>query len=74
MTEKNPAWLTPAVLGLAKEIRENFDNSLLPVLADALEEAGCEDLRILDHLRLEGVMGRHYGSCPIVVDILFNSV
>lgn len=49
--EKNPAWLTPAVLGLAQELHKDFDRSLLPILADMLEEAGYQDPDILSHLR-----------------------
>lgn len=44
-------WRTETVLGLAAGIRaeEAFDR--LPILADALEEAGCDDLQMLNHCR-----------------------
>ncbi|MFO0877740.1 MAG: hypothetical protein U0840_10340 [Gemmataceae bacterium] len=46
-----PAWRTPTVLALAQHIytREQFDE--LPVLADALEDAGCDQAYLLAHLR-----------------------
>ena len=46
-----PAWKTSDVMGLVKTIavRRVFDR--LPVLADALEEAGCDDADVLDHCR-----------------------
>jgi hypothetical protein len=46
-----PHWLTREVVGIAAAIydRRSFDE--LPILADALTEAGCEDEAILLHLR-----------------------
>ena len=53
--------LTPNVLGLAQTAYEervlpggHLDPARLAVLADALEEAGCTDAEILDHLRGPG--------------------
>ena len=37
------SWLTPTVHHLAQAIYEDRDWDALPVLADALEEAGCRD-------------------------------
>ncbi len=42
-------WHTPQVLGLMEHCAD--DGGLLPILADALEDAGCSDDRILLHLR-----------------------
>lgn len=50
----NPDWLTwnnGTVRLLAQRIRETGETVLLPVLADALEEAGCTDSALLDHCR-----------------------
>lgn len=44
-------WLTPTVLSIATRCYDEADFSGLPVLADALEDAGCVDEAILDHLR-----------------------
>jgi hypothetical protein len=43
-------WLTPTVLALTGRIYEEHDFGLMPVLADALEDAGCTDASILNHL------------------------
>jgi hypothetical protein len=43
------SWLTPTVLRLAKAINEERTFKELPVLADALEEAGCTDAEVLAH-------------------------
>ena len=56
-----PEWLTPTVIGLAQAA---YDERIMPsgelgpdrlaVLSDALEEAGCDDSDILNHLRSPG--------------------
>jgi hypothetical protein len=49
-----PAWLAwnkETVRHLARRIRATGETVLLPVLADALEEAGCTDAAMLDHCR-----------------------
>jgi hypothetical protein len=64
-------WLTPNVIKLTRVIEqeENFDT--LPILADALEEAGCTDAKMLDHCRLPG---KHYYGCWVIEDILRKAV
>jgi hypothetical protein len=54
----NPTWLTPTVTALATAAYEErnlpsgkLDTARLAVLADALEEAGCDNPEILTHLR-----------------------
>lgn len=50
----DPAWLTwngETVRRLARHIRESGETHLLPMLADALEDAGCADAALLDHCR-----------------------
>src|SRR5262249_17893763 len=37
----DPAWLTPPVLSLARQAYDNRDFNALPILGDALEDAGC---------------------------------
>lgn len=46
-------WLTPTVMALASAIYSDRAFDRLPILADALEEAGCTDQAILHHLRGE---------------------
>jgi hypothetical protein len=57
-----PAWRTPDVHQLARGIYEEaFER--LPILADALEEAGCDNEAILDHCRGRG---HHLRGCWLV--------
>jgi hypothetical protein len=57
----SPDWYTPTVISLAKaasgegsQPSADLDPVRLGVLSDALEEAGCTDAAILDHLRSQG--------------------
>lgn len=45
-----PGWLTPEVVGVARAIAEESRLEWLPILADALEDAGC-DPALLSQLR-----------------------
>jgi hypothetical protein len=45
------AWRTGTVKAIAQRAYDLGDFSALPILADALEDAGCENTVILDHLR-----------------------
>ena len=50
----DPAWLSwenGQVVRLAQELYDDRRFDELPVLADALEEAGCVDERVLEHCR-----------------------
>src|SRR5205814_8204481 len=50
----NPVWLAwneGCVVRMARRIDEEQDYATLPVLADALEDAGCDDADILTHCR-----------------------
>lgn len=49
--EFDPAWRSETVLNLAKGIEGERNYTRLPILADALEEAGCDVFEILDHCR-----------------------
>jgi hypothetical protein len=46
-----PAWRTAAVAGLAAAIDQERAFERLPILGDALDDAGCDDGTILDHCR-----------------------
>ena len=48
------AWNNGTVRQLAQRIRETEETILLPVLADALEEAGCADAELLARCRCPG--------------------
>jgi hypothetical protein len=45
------AWRTGPVLSLARSMTQTRDFSAMPILADALEEAGCSDAAVLGHCR-----------------------
>jgi hypothetical protein len=50
-TKFDPEWLTPTVRSLADGIDADYAFDRMPMLADALEEAGCEDAGVLLHCR-----------------------
>jgi hypothetical protein len=56
-----------AVVHLAQTVSDEQDFSHLPVLADALEDAGCTDAAILEHCRRPG---GHVRGCWVVDLIL----
>jgi hypothetical protein len=71
----SPAWQTPQVVALAQAAYDQrelpagtLDTTRLAVLADALEEAGCEQADILNHCREPGV---HVRGCW-AVDLLLG--
>lgn len=68
--ECDPAWLTADVSELAAHIYEARAFELLPVLSDALIEAGCDDSHILGHCRGGGP---HARGCW-VVDLVLGKV
>jgi hypothetical protein len=55
-----PTWLTPQVVVLAKEIYDDRAFAHLPVLANSLEESGCNMAELLAHCR---VAGPHVRGC-----------
>ncbi len=59
----DPSWITPSVKTLAQSIYDNRTFDRLPLLADELEKAGCDNQEILDHCR--GV-GEHVRGCWVV--------
>jgi hypothetical protein len=59
----DPAWRTPTVITIAQAIYTERRFADLPILADALEEAGCTIAAILDHCRSGGEHAR--GCWPV---------
>jgi hypothetical protein len=49
--EIKQAWRTDTVVALARQMYDACDFSAMPVLADALEDAGCDSDDILNHCR-----------------------
>ena len=56
----DPAWRTEAAVGIAAKMYDERDFRAMPILADALEEAGCDSGDILSHCREPGV---HVRGC-----------
>jgi hypothetical protein len=65
---KESLWLTLKVVDLAHDIYQDRAFDRLPILADALEEAGCTNGDILNHCRQPG---EHMRGCW-VVDLLLG--
>lgn len=63
-----PEWRTETVLALASAIEAERAFDRMPILADALEEAGCDEQPMLDHLRGPGP---HARGCW-VLDLILN--
>jgi hypothetical protein len=63
----NPKFLTPTVQSLAQAIYTERAFDRLPILADALEEAGCTNLDILNHCRQPGVHARGCWALDLVL-------
>jgi hypothetical protein len=63
----DPGWRSSDVIGIARAIYDGNDFSAMPVLADALEEAGCAAPRVLSHCRQPGV---HVRGCWVIDELL----
>ena len=66
----NQSWRTEAVVALARGMYESRDFGLMPVLADALDDAGCGDADVLAHCR---GTGPHVRGCWVVDLVLGKS-
>jgi hypothetical protein len=64
----DPNWLSSTVTSLAQAIYADRAFDRMPILADALEDAGCTNQDILDHCRQPG---EHCRGCW-VVDLLLG--
>jgi hypothetical protein len=64
----NPEWLTSTVVALATGIYEEKAFDRMPILADALQDAGCSNEDILNHCRGPGP---HTRGC-FVIDLILG--
>ena len=53
-------WRTDTAVAIARGMYESRDFSTMPILADALQDAGCDNDDILNHCRSEGI---HVRGC-----------
>jgi hypothetical protein len=63
----DPRWRSESAVALSRTAYDTRNFSLLPVLADALEEVGCDNDGILNHSRVEGP---HVRGCWVVDAVL----
>jgi hypothetical protein len=56
-------WCTDTALSLARQMYEARDFGAMPMLADALQDAGCDNDEILNHCR---GLGPHVRGCWVV--------
>jgi hypothetical protein len=62
-----PSWVTPTGKALAQAMYTDRSFTDLPVLADALEEAGCTNGDILNHCRQPGEHSRGCWAVDLVL-------
>jgi hypothetical protein len=58
------SWRTDTAVSLARQMYESRDFSAMPILADALQDAGCESDNILSHCRDTSLT--HVRGCWVV--------
>jgi hypothetical protein len=63
------SWRTATAVQLAKQMYESRDFSLMPILADALQDAGCDSDDVLNHCR--DANAAHVRGCW-VIDLVLN--
>jgi hypothetical protein len=66
-TTFKPAWRTEHTVGIASKMYEDRGFAAMPILADALEEAGCDSPDVLAHCRNPGV---HVRGCWVIDHVL----
>ena len=66
----DPSWRTSTAVGLARTMYESHDFAAMPILADALEEAGCDSPDVLAHCRADTP---HVRGCWVVDLVLGKS-
>jgi hypothetical protein len=59
----DPVWRTSTVVALAEQMYAGRDFGAMPILADALQDAGCDNADVLGHCRAPG---EHVRGCWVV--------
>jgi hypothetical protein len=67
----DPAWRTSTAVALARQMYDARDFGAMPILADALQDAGCDNEDVLTHCR--AVDGVHVRGCWVVDLVLGKS-
>jgi hypothetical protein len=60
----SPSWRTDTAVSLAKHMYDSREFSAMPILADALQDVGCEDEALLNHCRDTSLT--HLRGCWVV--------
>ncbi|WP_246523279.1 hypothetical protein [Gemmata palustris] len=60
----SPSWRTSTAVALASQMYESREFSAMPILADALQDAGCDSADVLSHCRAAGAP--HVRGCWVV--------
>ena len=59
----SPEWRTSTAVAIAQGMYESRDFGAMPILADALQDAGCDSADVFDHFRGPGP---HVRGCWVV--------
>ena len=62
-----PEWRTDTAVSLARQMYDSRDFGAMPILADALQDAGCDNEDVLNHCRAQCV---HVRGCWVVDMVL----
>jgi hypothetical protein len=60
-------WRTGTAVALARQMYNSRDFGAMPILADALQDAGCDNDEVLSHCRAEAA---HFRGCWVVDGVL----
>jgi hypothetical protein len=63
-----PSWRTDTALSLARQMYDSRDFGAMSILADALQDAGCDNEDVLNHCR--GTNANHVRGCWVVDAVL----
>ncbi len=63
----DPCWLTSTAVALARIIYADRAFDRLPILADALEDAGCDNADLLAHCRGDGLHVRGWWVVDLIL-------
>ncbi len=59
----SPRWRTQYAVAIAQKMYDERNFAAMPILADALEETGCDNIEVLTHCREPGT---HVRGCWVV--------
>ncbi|WP_238602414.1 hypothetical protein [Fimbriiglobus ruber] len=63
-----PDWRTSSVSAIASRIYDSREFAVMPILADALEDAGCDNIDLLAHCRGTGPHVRGCWAIDLILD------